>query len=48
MNIVQILEGHVSSDVHGRYVHRDKIAMRVLQEGLERLRYDEVLKVLTV
>jgi integrase len=47
VNIVQMLAGHVSGDVHGRYVHRDKIAMRVLQEGLERLRYDEILKVLT-
>lgn len=31
-------------DVHGQYVHRERISMKTLHEGLEKLHYPEVLQ----
>jgi integrase len=45
-NIAQIIAGHSDGNVHGRYVHRELIDLKTLMEGLEKLRYDEVVKVL--
>ena len=46
-NIVEVLAGHAASGVHGRvYEHRELLPIRLLQEGLERLRYEEVVKAL--
>jgi hypothetical protein len=36
-----------ASGVHGQvYVHRDNIPLSLLREGLEKLRYEEVVKAL--
>jgi hypothetical protein len=36
-----------AQNVHGRvYVHREQIPLKTLSEGLEKLKYDEVVKVL--
>lgn len=48
-NIVKVLTGHADSDVHGKvYVHREQLPLSLLKEGLERLRYDDVLKAVRV
>lgn len=44
-NRVEMLAGHASNTVNGStYTHRELIALSLLQEGLEQLRYDEVVK----
>jgi integrase len=43
---VQILTGHSSSTVHEQYIHRDMVALSVLRDALEKLRYDEVVRAL--
>jgi integrase len=41
------LTGHSENDVHGKvYVHREKIRLIVLREGLNKLRYDAVVDAL--
>jgi integrase len=45
-NIAQIIAGHSDGNVHGRYVHRELIDLKTLKDGLEKLRYDAVMKVL--
>ncbi len=43
--VVEILAGHSAENVHGRvYVHREKLPLSLLREGLEKLRYEEVVK----
>lgn len=43
-----MIAGHSASGVHSQvYVHRDNIPLSLLREGLEKLRYDGVLTVLT-
>jgi len=44
---VQILTGHTSSTVHESYIARDMVALSVLRDALEKLRYDEVVKALS-
>jgi len=47
-DVAKILTGHTDQDVHGRvYLHRDRIKLTVLREGLNRLRYDQVVDALT-
>jgi integrase len=43
---VQILTGHSSNTVHEQYIHRDMVALSVLRDALEKLRYDEVVDAL--
>lgn len=44
---VEVLAGHASNNVHGQvYVHRDGLLLSLLKDGLEKLRYVEVEKVL--
>jgi len=44
-NIVEVLAGHASNSVHGQvYVHREGLPLSLLREGLEKLRYDEVVE----
>jgi len=46
-NIVEVLAGHAASGVHGKvYEHRELLPMRLLRDGLERLKYDEVVEAL--
>jgi integrase len=46
-NIVEVLAGHASQNVHGQvYVHREGLPLNLLREGLEKLRYVEVEKAL--
>jgi hypothetical protein len=41
----QMLTGHASHDVHGKvYDRRERVPMKLLQDGLEKLQYPEVLK----
>lgn len=47
VNIVETLVGHSAGNVHQQYVHKELLAMKTLQEGLEKLQYPEVVKVLT-
>ena len=44
---VELLAGHAAGNVHGQYVHRDQLPLKLLRDGLEKLRYDEVVKVLS-
>lgn len=47
LNHVEVLAGHSSNTVHGQvYVHRDKLPLSLLREGLERLTYPDVVKAL--
>ena len=42
-----MLDGHAAVDVHEQtYVHRETIPLGLLREGLEKLKYDDVVKVL--
>ncbi len=42
-----MLARHAASGVHGQvYVHRENIPLSLLREGLENLRYEEVVKTL--
>jgi hypothetical protein len=46
-NLAVILAGHESKRVHGRlYVDRRSLPLSLLREGLEKLRYDEVVEAL--
>jgi integrase len=44
---IDLLDGHKDGSVHERYAHLDQLPMSLLKEGIELLRYDEVVKVLT-
>lgn len=47
VDIARMLTGHSESGVHGKvYVHRENIKLSVLLEGMNRLRYDDVVKAL--
>jgi integrase len=47
-NVCEMIAGHSASGVHGQvYVHRDNIPLSLLQDGLEKLRYEGVLTALT-
>lgn len=46
---VEVLAGHASNNVHGMvYVHREGLPLSLLKDGLEKLRYAEVEKLLVV
>ena len=45
-DIAEMLAGHAAGNVHGVYVHRNQIALKTLREGLEKLRYDQVVDAL--
>lgn len=43
-NIREILAGHAAEGIHEQvYVHRDQISLGLLKDGLEKLRYDEIV-----
>lgn len=45
--VKMMLAGHAAQGVHGKvYDHRERVPMKLLQDGLERLQYPEVLKLL--
>jgi integrase len=45
--VARMLTGHAEGDVHGKvYLHKDRIRLSVLRDGLNRLRYDDVVKAL--
>jgi len=46
VNIAETLTGHSAGKVHEHCVHKEQISMKTLQEGLEKLKYDDVVKVL--
>jgi hypothetical protein len=44
-NVVEVLAGHAANGVHGKvYEHRELLPMSLLKEGIELLKYDEVVK----
>ena len=44
-NIVKVITGHAGGTVPDQvYVHREGLPLSLLQDGLEKLRYDDVLK----
>ena len=46
-DIREILVGHAAAGVHGQtYVHRDQLPLSLLRDGLEKLRYDDVVEAL--
>lgn len=46
-NVMEVLAGHVASGVHRKvYEHRELLPMSLLRDGLERLRYEEVVDAL--
>jgi integrase len=48
-NIVEMLAGHSATSVHDRvYAHRELTPLSLLREGLEKLRYDDVVEALTL
>lgn len=47
-NTVEILAGHAAQNVHGQtYVHRERLPLSLLRDGLEKLDYSGVVKALT-
>lgn len=46
-SIVETLVGHSAGNVHQQYVHKELISMKTLRDGLEKLRYEEVLQALS-
>ena len=47
-HIKKVISGHASSGVHDQvYVHREGLPLSLLKDGLEKLKYDSVLTVLT-
>lgn len=45
--VKMMLAGHAAQGVHGKvYDHRERVSMKLLQEGLERLQYPAVLQAL--
>ena len=45
--VKMMLAGHAAQGVHGKiYNHRERVPMKLLQEGLERLQYPDVLQAL--
>lgn len=46
VNIAETLTGHSAGNVHEQYVHKDLLSLKMLKVGLEKLRYDEVVKAL--
>ena len=47
VNIAETLTGHSAGNVHEQHVHKDLLSLKVLKEGLEKLRYAGVVKALT-
>ena len=47
VNLVETLTGHAAGNVHGQYVHKERISMKTLSEALEKLQYPEVVKLLS-
>jgi integrase len=48
-NLCEIIAGHSAANVQGQtYVHRETIPLSLLREGLEKLRYEEVVKMLAL
>ena len=46
-NVCEMLAGHAAAGVHGQvYVHRDSLPLSLLRDGLEKLRYNEVVEAL--
>jgi len=46
-HVERALTGHAEQDVHGVvYGHRELLSMSLFKEGIELLRYDEVVKAL--
>ncbi len=42
-----MITAHASQGIHGQvYDRRERVPMKLLKEGLEKLRYDEVLEAL--
>ena len=47
-DIARMLTGHSENDVHGKvYLHGENIRLSVLRDGLNKLRYDDVVKALS-
>lgn len=42
-NVVEVLVGHAAIGVHGVYEHRELLPLSMLRDGLERLKYEEVV-----
>lgn len=40
---VQLLAGHSDGTVHEDYVHKERLPVSLLKDGIELLRYDEVV-----
>ena len=46
VNMVEHLVGHSAGNVHEQYVHKELISIKTLRDGLERLVYSDVVRVL--
>ena len=46
VNLVEILTGHSAGNVHGQYVHKERISMKTMSDALEKLQYPEVVVLL--
>ena len=40
---VELIAGHSAGNVHEQYIHKDTLPLSLLKDGLEKLRYDEVV-----
>ena len=46
-NLAQLIAGHAAQGLHDQvYVHWEQLPLKLLAAGLEKLRYDEVVKAL--
>ena len=43
---IQLIVGHSDGTVHEEYVHKDTLPLSLLRDGLERLKYEEVVQTL--
>ena len=45
-SVLELIAGHSAGNVHEQYIHKETLPMSLLKDGLERLRYDDVVDAL--
>jgi len=43
---VEMIAGHSAGNVHEQYIHKDILPLSLLWDGLEKLRYEEVVRMM--
>ena len=45
-SVVELIAGHSAGNVHEQYIHKDTLPLKMLRDGLEKLTYPDVVKML--